>query len=739
MKFSKYGFIIFLYFLITSLILILLLNTFDLAYIIIPTYSIISIAFVSLALRQSAHSVEKFYTNEREILYNILDDVNTMIVVWSEDLSVLNFNDCFFTKTGYGEKFLRKKEDIKKIFNCEDSKTFLYDKSKESKELKITCFDSSELTVFWKTTIIQDSKNKIYLSIGIDLTEVTTIQDKLCASEKQFEMSMELSEIGLLFKYINSDEFIISSNFQKLLGFSSQNISIDDLEQKIHPNDIAIYHSYISNLKERSFNDKQNIVSLEIRIECADGGYHWVNYRFKLSDNSNEQSPVIGGCLIDISKDKEKDTLIEKMAYIDEVTQIFNRNRFMILGQETYSCSKDLGISYWLIVLDVDKFHIINDTCGYQNGNHLLKNIAISIIKNLSDGGFCARVGGDNFAILLKDNGNENYPIEIIKNIQNGLSSLSNDIFANQTISVSAGYCQLPDDGEDFAEILEHSEFALSLGENPRSSITRYDNSVHDKILQKTTLERELEKALSNNELKLFYQPKINLKSNKVMGVEALIRWIKPDGTIIPPINFIPIAENSNLITKISKFVINEACHQNKIWQDKGFFPINMSVNLSSVDFYQTDVCNTIQNAILESGLSPEWLEVELTESLALKDVDQAVKQMIGLNEIGVSISMDDFGTGYSSLSYIQILPIAMLKLDRSFIMNLEDDEISKQIVSSVINICKSKKIQIIAEGIETFQQADILKELGCDHAQGYFFGKPMPTDLFEEFLRKAN
>jgi len=166
---------------------------------------------------------------------------------------------------------------------------------------------------------------------------------------------------------------------------------------------------------------------------------------------------------------------------------------------------------------------------------------------------------------------------------------------------------------------------------------------------------------------------------------------------------------------------------------------INISVNLSSVDFYQTDVCKTIQDAITSSGLSPEWLEVELTESLALKDVDQAVRQMNELNEIGVNISMDDFGTGYSSLSYIQILPIAMLKLDRSFIMFLESDAISREIVSSVINICKSKKIQIIAEGIETIGQAQILKIAGCDLAQGYYFGKPMPSAIFEEFLRKAN
>lgn len=735
MKSLKYIFITLLYFIIVGPALYIFITKFNFDFIVILLCFIITFGFVALIFKLESARIKNHLSNEVNLLYNILNDISAIFIVWSEDLSVFNLNDSFYSKTGYDEGYFNKKENIKKLFKNASVKSLVSD---NSVELRLVCADLSELTVVWKTTVVQDGKNKIYLSIGTDCTEVVNIQDKLSASENKLEMSMELSEIGLLFRYVEADEYFVSANLQKLFGFSSQNISIEQFESKIHPKDIGIYCSYLNNLKDYADINKHDIVNLEIRIECADGGYHWFNYRFKLSTYTNNNQPVIGGCLIDISNDKEKDTLIEKMAYIDEVTQIFNRNRFMMLGQETYSCSKELGLSYWLIILDVDKFHIINDTCGYQNGNRLLKEIAITIIKNMSDGGFCARIGGDNFAILLKDNGDEEYPVDTIKSIQNALLALNSDVFANQTISVSAGYCKLPGEGDDFAEVLEHSEFALGLGELPRSNITRYDNSVHDKIIQKTTIEKELEKALKNNELKLFYQPKINLTNNKIMGVEALIRWIKPDGTIIPPTSFISVAENSNLITKISEFVINEACMQNKQWQDKGLPPINISVNLSSVDFYQTDVCSTIKKAIEKSGMSPEWLEIELTESLALKDVDQAIKQMLELKRLGIKISMDDFGTGYSSLSYIQVLPIAMLKLDRSFIMNLEDDEVSRQIVSAVINICKSKKIEIIAEGIETCEQADILRDSGCDHAQGYFFGKPMPSSTFEEYLQKA-
>lgn len=219
------------------------------------------------------------------------------------------------------------------------------------------------------------------------------------------------------------------------------------------------------------------------------------------------------------------------------------------------------------------------------------------------------------------------------------------------------------------------------------------------------------------------------------MGMEALIRWIKPDGRVVPPGDFIPIAEHSLLITKISHFVLYEACRQNKKWQDMGLKPVTVSINLTAIDFYQTDVTALIKQALEDTRLDPQWLDVELTESLALKNIDHAIQQMNEIKSLGVKLSMDDFGTGYSSLSYIQVLPISLLKLDRSFIMYLEDDNISREIVSAVIRIAKSKQIETIAEGIETQGQAQILKNSGCDWAQGYFFGKPMPADEFEKFL----
>jgi diguanylate cyclase (GGDEF)-like protein len=411
----------------------------------------------------------------------------------------------------------------------------------------------------------------------------------------------------------------------------------------------------------------------------------------------------------------------------------------MMIGQEIYECSVGTpgsGIDYWLIILDIDDFHIINDTCGYLSGNKLLGEFAAIITKSLTHGGIGARIGGDNFAILIKDDGDETLPERLCSRIQSELAGVLEDKFVNQTVSCSAGYCRMSDGGDDFAQVLDRAEFSLSLSDNIRGSVVRYDTKVHDKIIESNIIEKELAAAIDNHELALYYQPKIDLSDGRLMGMEALIRWIKPDGTVVPPGSFIPVAESSMLITKISDFVLKEACRQNKEWQDKGYPPITVSINLTAVDFYQTDVTESIKHALEESGLEAQYLDVELTESLALKDIEHAVQQMEEIKSLGVKLSMDDFGTGYSSLSYIQILPITLLKLDRSFVMYLEEDEISREIVSAVIRIAKSKKIETIAEGIETMGQVSILKESGCDLAQGYFFGKPMPADKFEEFMR---
>lgn len=262
-----------------------------------------------------------------------------------------------------------------------------------------------------------------------------------------------------------------------------------------------------------------------------------------------------------------------------------------------------------------------------------------------------------------------------------------------------------------------------------------YDAEMHEEILHQGEMQKSLSDAIEKHHLQLYYQPKFDLHTEKIMGAEALIRWIKPDGTMVSPNVFIPIAEKTGMISDISNFVLREACQQNGLWQKEGLSPIVMSINFASGDFYQANVCEVVQHELDKAGLQSKYLELELTERLALGDINYTINQMNALREMGVLLAMDDFGTGYSSLSYIQRLPLTLLKLDRSFIIEIETDSVAQVIVSAVIQIAKSMDMETIAEGVEYENQSKILKDMGCDYIQGYLYGKPMPAEEFRKRL----
>ena len=723
----------------------------ELAVIILIAYVIAVGISIPLLIKSIKKAEKKKALKKLRDLSEITKGLNAMVILWDADFHFIEVNDKLTAITGYTADDLRHNvKNLEKLLPPDAFAPSLQAivNSKEE-EFHVTTKRGAKVCTVWNTSMISIVKSDtrttyVMMSIGLDLSETAKMKEELllyseslALSESRFSMSMELSEIGLLLKEAGQYQYYLSEQLRKMMGSgTSEYMTADDIKKYIHPKDIIAFESMIAHMTKLKDSDQGMIHDIEFKMLSADGTYHWYQFRFKVNPASNLRDASVGGAVIDITKDKEKDTLIEKMAYIDDITQIYNRNKFMLIGQETYDCSvaaENADVDYWIIVLDIDDFHIINDTCGYKSGNKLLESFAKIIMNALTEGGFGARIGGDNFALIVKDTGSDQLPTDIIKTIQSELVKLSDEYF-HQGISCSAGYCKMTDGGDDFPQVLDRAEFSLSLKDG-KASILRYDSRVHDKIIESKAIEKELASAIENNELVLYYQPKINLSDGSLMGMEALIRWVKPDGTIVPPGNFIPVAENSLLITKISRFVLDEACRQNKEWQVKGYPPVTVSVNLTAVDFYQTDVTDSIKRALSSSGLDAQWLDVELTESLALKDIEHAVNQMKEIKSLGVKLSMDDFGTGYSSLSYIQILPITLLKLDRSFVMYLEEDEISREIVSAVIRIAKSKKIETIAEGIETPGQVQILKQSGCDHAQGYFFGKPMPADKFEEFM----
>lgn len=695
---------------------------------------------------------------QRSYLSDIVQSLNAMAIVWESNFHEIEVNSELTTVTGYTADDLRDNaKNIQKLLPKDAFAPSLQAIiNNRDEEFFVTSKTGAKVCTIWNTSLMfvekrgKQTPKYILLSIGHDLSEnakmkeeLTNYAHALASSESRFTMAMEYSGVGLMLKDANDYRLYTSEQFRQMGGFDSEYIGFDELKSLIYPDDRIVVETLRREMTAQTPTKSGEIYSVEFRMKPKNSdSYRWLQYRYKVTPCANILMSTIGGAVIDINDDREKDLIIEKMAYIDEITQIYNRNKFIVTGEEIFHLYDSVDgqeLDYWIVVFDIDDFHIINDTCGYQNGNMLLKEFGSILNKALStlgESSLGARIGGDNFAIIVKDNGDDELPVRLVKSIQKDFAAFSEENFSTQTITCSAGYCKMSDGGNDFLQVLDRAEFALSHSDDTKGSIVRYDREIHDQIIKSNAIEKELASAIENNELVLYYQPKIDLNTGRLTGMEALIRWVKPDGTIVPPGNFIPVAESSMLITKISRFVLYTACRQNKEWQDKGYPPITVSINLTAVDFYQTNVTENIKRALEETGMEPQWLDVELTESLALKDIDHAVAQMNEIKSLGIKLSMDDFGTGYSSLSYIQILPITLLKLDRSFVMYLEDDEISREIVSAVIRIAKSKKIETIAEGIETPGQVDILKQSGCDLAQGFFFGKPMPADKFEEFMK---
>ncbi len=665
---------------------------------------------------------------------NTIENLNGEFIVWSNDFAYIRMNrQCRelmgLSADGGGRDALKIAFGLETL--DENSVKLM---SSGNQHVTFRTPSGKSVSIAWSTSLFKSYKKRsLFLSTGFNYTEIRKMRTNLASANDFFNSSMELAEIGVIMS-TDRKKYAASPEAVRMFGLKSSSVDISMFRTLIHPNDRMQFDSAVKS----SSDECRDVKSIDLRIKSELGAaYRWYTFRYKAIAATENTLPLFGGALLDITEQREKDILIERLAYIDEVTEIANRNRLVSIGQETYDCCLSLGYSYWIITLDIDRFHIINDTCGYDNGNYILKNFAHILYKFVSPGGLAARISGDNFALVLRDYGDDELPVRTAKTIQEEFARLAADDFAAISLSCSAGFSKMPDDGDSFLDVLEHAEFALKSVSGQQSIICGYEPSMHDSIIGSTELEKSLELAIDNNELALFFQPKIDLKTGRIMGVEALIRWIKPDGTIITPDAFVPIAERSRLIGRISEFVLNEGCRQNMLWQKMGFPKIVMSINFTSSDFYQNDLKERVFDALVKTGLSPEWLEVELTETLALSDIDYAVAQMNKLRDLGVKLAMDDFGTGYSSLSYLQILPITLLKLDRSFITDIEHNNIALEIVSAVISIAKSKKIKTIAEGIEDVRQEEILRKAGCDFGQGYLYGKPMPAEELEELMRK--
>jgi diguanylate cyclase (GGDEF)-like protein/PAS domain S-box-containing protein len=435
----------------------------------------------------------------------------------------------------------------------------------------------------------------------------------------------------------------------------------------------------------------------------------------------------------DITERIENENKIEYMAYYDELTDLPNRNFFNKVLNEAIAQSGDAGEQLAVFFLDIDYFKEINDTLGYSFGDKLLQACAGRLKSFLQMDTFIARMSGDEFLILQRNTTKTDATQLAEKLITEFEKPITIDDYEIYT-TVSIGISIYPENGNNVSDLIKHADSAMYvIKEKHRNYYNLFESSISENFKTMLTMEAEMRKALKEGQFELHYQPQKDLLKNEVVGLEALIRWNHPERGYISPIEFIPLAEKTGLIIDIGDWVLSEACRQNKEWQDKGFTPITVSVNLSAKQFHQRNLVDKVNDILDETGLDPHYLELEITERMAMSNEEEILETLYALRELGVLVSIDDFGTGYSSFKYLSVFPITKLKIDRMFLN--EQQKQNQAIVKSIIHMSHSLNMKVIAEGVETNEQLDFLTSERCDEMQGFLFSKPLPPKELTKFL----
>lgn len=446
---------------------------------------------------------------------------------------------------------------------------------------------------------------------------------------------------------------------------------------------------------------------------------------------------IVGRNLVIIGKNKKLMLEYRELAYQDSLTGLSNRSSFKLDLENAIEKANKNNSTFYILLMDLDRFKIINDTLGHFVGDELLKITSLKLRNELEADCGIYRLGGDEFVVLIEDATNEKCEAtanQIIAVFKNTFTIQQHEI----SITPSVGISSYPVNGKEADSLFKAADAAMYLAKGQgRNNYQFYNSELNQVLTRKMMIENELRKAITRNELELYYQPKFNLRTRRLMGMEALLRWNSQKLGRISPTEFIPVAEDTGLIVNIGEWVLRRACIQTKQWQDQGFQSHSISVNVSVQQFKQSNLVNTVENILKETGLNPMYLELEITESI-MQNVEESKKVLAGLREIGLKISLDDFGTGYSSLHVLKNLPINTLKIDKTFIddIKIENDQ---SMVKGIIDIAQNLKLEIVAEGIEYEYQLGVLADYHCDYGQGYLFSEPISAYDFErEYLRKT-
>ncbi|WP_461161777.1 EAL domain-containing protein [Simplicispira piscis] len=550
-------------------------------------------------------------------------------------------------------------------------------------------------------------------------------------TEQRFQVAFRASPLAASIAQISDGRFIeVNDKYEKYFGWTRADLigkSTLDIGLWV---DLASRQAWLDELRRVG-----TALDFESQWRCKSGEIRLVSLSAELIDIDNE--PLVLAFIQDITERKENEARIDFLAHHDPLTGLPNRVLFRDRFALAMAWSERSGCKVALLYVDLDHFKTINDTLGHPVGDHLLQQVAQRLRGCVRETDTISRQGGDEFLIALTDIHDQEAVSRVTTKVIDALSkpfSIDNHELA---ATVSMGVAVWPDDGQDFDALLQRADTAMYQAKAAgRNTYRFYTAQMNAQALEQFQLRTALHWALDQHQFVLHYQPQIELASGRVVGVEALLRWQRGPQELLLPGRFIAAAEESGLIVPIGEWVLREACAQAVRWQQAGLPEMTMAVNLSAVQFRRSDLLCTVTQALVDSGLDPAWLELELTESLLIDDAEQVLETLRRLKALGVCLSIDDFGTGYSSLAYLKRFAVEKLKIDQSFVRDIVSDPDDAAIVRAIISMARSLKLKVIAEGVETGELASILHLYQCHEAQGYHYARPMPADALVDWLQ---
>lgn len=589
---------------------------------------------------------------------------------------------------------------------------------------------SKEGNMYWVNTTIfpvlgNNGKPQEYISVRQNVTSHKEAENSLAiALQNDFKQTVKNLQ-NVIFKYtFTQDEGI---TFTMLEGKTADELGLT----KEMLNELSFHEKFNLSLFKRRL--LEGMLGNSPQFEMEFGRYTFLVYLSPITNENNAVAEVVGTA-IDITERKEAERLVEHMAYHDHLTGLPNRRRLKQTVQELIESRKASNQPFALLYADLDRFKHINDSMGHYIGDQLLILVGERLKSLVRKHDMVGRLSGDEFLILCTSATKEEVCAvanRIVKEISNLFTIGNLEIF----IAPSIGISMFPEDGSDYDTLIRNADSAMYLAkQSGKSTYQFFTEELYNEIVERTLLEMDLRKALQKNELFLHYQPQFHFETGKVSGAEALLRWKHPVRGMISPAQFIPIAEETGLILSIGQWVLETACRQAREWQLLGLNAGVMSVNVSQRQFNSPTFIADVKKTLQLSGLSPQYLNIEITESMT-SDVDYCQSILHELRNIGTQVSIDDFGTGYSSLSYLSRFPLTHLKIDQTFVRNLETDTV---IVKAIIDLAKNLHLRVVAEGVETEEQALFLKQSGCDEAQGYLYSRPLPVEDIQKLLENT-